>query len=214
MKIYDVSVAIHPKMQAYPGDPRFRAKSLKSLEKGDPYSLSKIMMSNHTGTHVDAPSHMIPAGLSVTELPLDVMNGRSRVVHIHHREKIDVPELKQLILMDDFRILFKTRNSLLWSNHKYFSKKYIYLTEDGARFLIDNGIKLIGFDYHSVERYGENNYPVHKILLENQIVLIEGLNLAEVDDGEYELSCLPLPLKGMDAAPARVILKQKSGKQE
>ena len=209
MKIYDVSVAMHPKMQAYPGDPRFRSKTVKSMEKGDSFALSKIMLSNHTGTHVDAPSHMIPSGLNVMDLPLEVMNGRARVLHIHHREKIDVPELQQLILPDDFRILFKTRNSLLWSNHKHFSKKYIYLTEDGARYLIDNGIKLIGFDYHSVERFGENNFPVHKILLENQIVLIEGLNLAEVDEGEFELSCLPLPLKGMDAAPARVILKQK-----
>jgi len=209
MKIYDVSVHMHPGMQIYPGDPRFRSKVMKSLEKGDAFSLSKIMMSNHTGTHVDAPSHIIAGGATVTELPLEVMNGRARVIQIGHREKIDVPELKQLVLMDDFRILFKTRNSLLWSNHKHFSKKYIYLTTDGARYLIDNGIKLIGFDYHSVERFEENGYPVHKMLLENQIVLIEGLNLAEVEPGEYDLSCLPLPLKGMDAAPARVILKQK-----
>ncbi len=209
MKIYDVSVHMHPGMQTYPGDPRFRAKLMKSLEKGDAFSLSKIMMSNHTGTHVDAPSHIIAGGPTITDLPLEVMNGRARVIHIGHREKIDVPELKQIVLMDDFRILFKTRNSLLWSNHKHFSKKYIYLTSDAARFLIDNGIKLIGFDYHSVEQFGENGYPVHKILLENRVVLIEGLNLAEVDPGEYDLSCLPLPLKGMDAAPARVILKQK-----
>lgn len=209
MKIYDVSVAIHPRMQTYPGDPRFRAKSIKSLAMGDSFSLSKIMMSNHTGTHVDAPSHIVPGGMTITDLPLDVMNGRARVIQIYHREKIDVPELKQLSRMDDFRILFKTRNSLLWSNHKHFSKKYIYLTQDGAQYLIDSGIKLIGFDYHSVERFGENDYPVHRVLLENRVVLVEGLNLAEVDDGEYELSCLPLPLKGLDAAPARVILKQK-----
>jgi arylformamidase len=209
MKIYDVSVQIHPRMQVYPGDPRFRVKEIKSLEKGDAFSLSKIMMSNHTGTHVDAPSHLFPGAGTVTDLPLEVMNGRARVIQIHHREKIDVPDLKQLVLMEDFRILFKTRNSLLWSNHKYFSKKYIYITPDAARYLIDNGIKLVGFDYHSVEQFGINDLPVHKILLKNQIVLIEGLNLAEVEPGEYELSCLPLPLKGMDAAPARVILKQK-----
>ena len=84
------------------------------------------MMSNHIGTHVDAPSHLIPGGLSVTELPLEIMNGRVRVVHILQREKIDVAELKQLTLMSDLRILFKTRNSLLWTNHKRFTKKYIY----------------------------------------------------------------------------------------
>jgi arylformamidase len=136
------------------------------------------------------------------------MNGRARVVEIHNGEKIDLPELKQLVLMDDFRILFKTRNSHLWSNHKYFSKKYVYLTPQGATYLIDNGIKLVGFDYHSIDRFGDEEYPVHKLLLENQIALVEGLNLAEVDEGEYEMSCLPLRLKGMDAAPARVILKK------
>ncbi len=208
MKFYDISVEIHPRMQAYPGDPRFRSKAMKSMEKGDPFALSKIMMSNHAGTHVDAPSHLNPGGLTVTDIPLEVMNGRARVVEIHNGEKIDLPELKQLVLMDDFRILFKTRNSHLWSTHKYFSKKYIYLTPAGARYLIDNGIKLIGFDYHSVDRFGDEEYPVHRLLLENQIALVEGLNLAEVEEGEYELSCLPLRLKDMDAAPARVVLKK------
>ena len=209
MKIYDISVDIHPRMQVYPGDPRFRSKSIHSLENGHPYALSKVMMSNHIGTHVDAPSHLIPGGNSVTDLPLEVMNGRSRVVQIRHRERIDVEELKNLVFMDDCRILFKTRNSLLWTDHKYFSKKYIYLTADAARYLIDQGIKLIGFDYHSVEKFGDQDFPVHKMLLQNQIILVEGLNLADVDEGQYEMSCLPLKLKGMDAAPARVILKTK-----
>ena len=208
MKFYDISVDIHPRMQGYPGDPKFRSKAVKSLEKGDPFGLSKIMMSNHAGTHVDAPSHLNPGGWTITDIPLEVMNGRARVVEIHNGERIDLPELKQLVLMDDFRILFKTRNSHLWTNHKYFSKKYVYLTPQGATYLIDNGIKLVGFDYHSVDRFGDEEYPVHKLLLKNQIALVEGLNLAEVEEGEYEMSCLPLRLKGMDAAPARVVLKR------
>jgi arylformamidase len=208
MKFYDVSVDIHPKMQVYPGDPRFRSKSIRSLEKGDSFELSKIMMSNHIGTHVDAPSHLISGGLTITDIPLEVMNGRVRVIHSSHREKVDVPELKQLTLMNDVRILFKTRNSGLWTDHKYFSKKYIYLTPDAARYLIDNGIKLVGFDYHSVDRLTDQDYPVHKVLLQNQVILVEGLNLSAVDDGIYDMSCLPLKLKGMDAAPARVVLKK------
>lgn len=208
MKIYDVSVDIHPRMQAFPGDPRFRSKPVRSLESGDPFGLSRIRMSNHTGTHVDAPSHMISGGKTVTDLPLEVMNGKARVVQIMNREKIDILELKQLTLINDVRILFKTRNSHLWTDHKYFSKKYIYLTPDAATYLVDEGIKLIGFDYHSVERFGDETYPVHKILLGNQVVLLEGLNLSQIDEGQYEMSCLPLKLKDMDGAPARVILKK------
>src|SRR5688572_14125169 len=98
MKIYDISVDIHARMQVYPGDPRFRSKTIRSLEKGDPYSLSKIMMSNHIGTHVDAPAHMIPGGLTVSDLPLEVLNGRVRVVQIHNREKVDLADVKQLVL--------------------------------------------------------------------------------------------------------------------
>ena len=207
-RFYDVSVDIHARMQVYPGDPRFRSKSIRSVEKGDAYSLSKIMMSNHIGTHVDAPSHLIAGGVTVTDLPLEMMNGRCRVVQIRNKEKIEIGELKQLTLLNDFRILFKTRNSQLWSNHKYFSKKYIYMTADAAQYLVDEGIKVVGFDYHSVDRYGDETFPAHRMLLTNQIVLIEGLDLSQIDEGQYELSCLPLRLKGMDAAPARVILKK------
>jgi arylformamidase len=208
MKFYDISVDLRSGMQVHPGDPRFRSKPVRSLQNGDPFGLSKIMMSNHTGTHVDAPSHFVPGGQTITDLPLELMNGRVRVVQIRHREKIDVPELQQLTFMNDIRILFKSRNSQLWTNHKYFSKKYIYVTSDAALYLIDQGIKLIGFDYHSVERFGDESYPVHKVLLQNQVLLIEGLNLSEVDQGHYEMSCLPLKLKDMDGAPARVILKK------
>lgn len=208
-KLYDVSVDIHARMQVYPGDPRFRSKAIRSIDKGDAYALSKIMMSNHIGTHVDAPSHLIPGGLTITDLPLEMMNGRCRVVQIRNREKVDVPELQQLTLLNDVRILFKTRNSHLWSNHKHFSKKYIYITPEAAQYLIDEGIKLIGFDYHSIERFGDETFPAHRLLLSNQIILIEGLDLLQVDEGHYDMSCLPLRLKGMDAAPARVVLKQK-----
>ena len=208
MKLYDISVNIHPRMQVYPGDPRFRSKILRSLQSGDPYGLSKIMMSNHTGTHVDAPSHFIPGGMTVTDIPLETLNGRVRVVQIRNREKIDVPELKQLTFMNDVRILFKTRNSQLWTDHKYFSKKYIFMTPEAAQYLVSEGIKLIGFDYHSVERFGDESFAIHKTLLENEIVLVEGLNLTEVDEGAYEMYCLPLKLKDMDGAPARVILKK------
>jgi arylformamidase len=82
------------------------------------------------------------------------------------------------------------------------------LTGEAAKYLCENGIKLVGFDYLSIDRYGDESYPAHRILLQGQVILIEGLNLADVEEGDYEMSCLPLPLKGLDAAPARVILKK------
>jgi len=207
MKIYDISVDIEADMPVYPGDPKLHLETVQSFEKGDAYELHQITMSNHVGTHVDAPRHFIPDGSSITEIPLEVLNGRVRVVEIHNPEKIDVPELQELVVVDDFRVLFKTRNSLLWGSQKEFQKDFIYLTEEGAGYLAENGIKLVGIDYLSIDRFGDDEHPVHKILLGNDIVIIEGLNLAEVEEGEYELVCLPMKLTGMDAAPARVLLK-------
>ena len=155
---------------------------------------------------MDAPAHFIQHGTTIDAVPLEFLNGRARVVEIHNAEKIDVPELKRLILVEDFRVLFKTKNSLLWNTP--FTNDYIYLTKEAARFLSENGVKLVGFDYLSVDRYGDETYPVHKTLLKNGIILVEGLNLAEVEKGEYEMSCLPLRFKGLDASPARVILKK------
>lgn len=206
MKIYDVSVPIDSSTPVFPGDPEFRSKEVRSLNAKGDYQLHEVTMGNHIGTHVDAPAHFIQHGTTIDAVPLEVLNGRARVVEIHNAEKIDVPELKRLILVEDFRVLFKTRNSLLWNAP--FTNDYIYLTKEAARFLSENGVKLVGFDYLSVDRYGDETYPVHKTLLKNGIILVEGLNLAEVEEGEYEMSCLPLRFKGLDASPARVILKK------
>jgi arylformamidase len=205
-KIYDISVDIRQGMPVFPGDPRFRLRQLHDAAASG-FNLHKIMMGNHTGTHVDAPAHFIPGGATVTDLSLELMNGNTRVVEFHGKEKIDASDLKKILVVDDFRVLFKTRNSLLWGSRKKFKKDHIYLTPDAANFLVESGIKLVGFDYLSVDRFGDESYPVHKILLQNGVILIESLNLAEVEQGDYDMSCLPLKLSGLDAAPARVILR-------
>jgi arylformamidase len=206
-KIYDISVDISIGMHTHPGDPKFRSRQIADFED-EKYRLYKISLGNHTGTHVDAPAHFVKDGATVTELPLEMLNGRVRVVQIHNKKKVDFAELSKLVLVDDFRILFKTRNSLLWGSKKTFQRKHVYLTLEASKYLVENGIKLIGFDYLSVEEFGNTEYPVHRYLLGNQVILIEGLNLSEVEEGDYEMSCLPLKLKGFDGAPARVILRR------
>ncbi len=130
------------------------------------------------------------------------------MVEIIDKEKVGLQEIQNLQLENDFRILLKTRNSWLWKNKKRFQKKYVYLTLDAAKYLAENDIKLIGFDYLSLEKFGDLNHPVHRYLLGNQVIIVEGLNLSEVDPGEYEMSCLPMKLTGLDGAPARVILRK------
>lgn len=206
-KIYDISVDIQTGMPTYPGDAKFKSLKLKSVDQ-DGYEIHRLTLGNHTGTHVDAPAHFIQDGATVTELPLDILNGRTRVVEIHDKEKVSLKELQNVKLDNDFRILIKTRNSSLWKSKKRFQKKYVYLTLDAAKYLADNDIKLIGFDYLSLEKFGDSEHPVHRYLLGNQVIILEGLNLSNIEEGDYEMFCLPLKLAGLDGAPARVILRK------
>ncbi|HSE41231.1 MAG TPA: cyclase family protein, partial [Acidobacteriota bacterium] len=141
-KIYDISVDVKPGMHTHPGDPRFRSRQIKSTEN-DGYRLFKMSLCNHAGTHVDAPAHFIKDGATIEEIPLEIMNGRVRVVEIYNKRHVDVDELSKLVRVDDFRILFKTRNSLLWKSRKTFQRKHIYLTLQASRYLVENGIKLV-----------------------------------------------------------------------
>jgi len=206
-KIYDISVDLQMGMPTYPGDAKFKSSKLKSVGQ-DGYEIHRLSLGNHTGTHVDAPAHFIQNGPTINEIPLDLLNGRARVVEIQNKEEVGLNEVQSLKLDNDFRILFKTRNSSLWKTRKRFQKNYVYLTLDAAMYLSENDIKLIGFDYLSLEKFGDSEHPVHRYLLGNQVIIVEGLNLSEVEEGEYEICCLPMKLTGLDAAPARVILRR------
>jgi arylformamidase len=206
-KIYDISVDIQMRMPTYPGDAKYKSRKLKSVET-DGYEIHRLTLGNHTGTHVDAPAHFIQNGVTITEIPLDILNGRTRVVEIQDKQKVSLEEVQNLKLQNDFRILLKTRNSSLWKTKKRFQKNYVYLTLDAAKYLTENDIKLIGFDYLSLEKFDDSQHPVHRYLLGNHVIILEGLNLSNVEEGEYEMCCLPMKLRGLDGAPARVILRR------
>jgi len=104
-------------------------------------------------------------------------------------------------------VLFKTSNSALW-NTAVFHEDYTHLSEAGARYLVDQGVKVVGVDYLSVEQFKKPGAPAHKALLSNGVIIIEGLNLTEAEPGMYEMYCLPLRVAGGDGAPARVVLKR------
>lgn len=205
MQIYDVSVPISPEMPVYPGDPKIDIHLRESIAKGGVCNVSSISLGSHTGTHIDPPYHFIETGIKVDQIPLNLLIGRTHVVEIPSA-KIDKNVLKEIDLGDCVRLIFKTRNSYLWSN-KNFVTDYVYVTPDAAEILVESGIKLVGIDYLSIEQYGSTNYQTHKTLLGNGVIIIEGLNLAEVEAGDYEMICLPLKIENADGAPARVILR-------
>ena len=206
-KLLDVSVPLTAGMPAFPGNPDFELQPVKRIATGGSSNVSRLVMSTHTGTHVDAPRHFLDDGAAVDALPLDLLLGRVRVVEISHRGGIGAEELAAAGLREDLRVLLKTPNSALW-NSGTFHDDYTHVTESGARYLVEQGVKVVGIDYLSIEQFRKPGAPAHRMLLSNGVIVIEGLNLAEADAGMYEMYCLPLAVSGGDGAPARVVLKR------
>ena len=205
MKIYDVSVPITASMPVYPGDPAVDIEQTHQIRRGDAANVTRLSLGAHTGTHVDAPAHFIDGAMTVDQIPLNLLIGRARVIEIS--SAVITPEvLEEFDFAEDARVLFKTRNSYLW-NEKSFVAEFVYLTKEAAERLVEHGIKVVGIDYLSVEKYNFTSPDAHRTLLGNGTIIIEGLNLSEVDAGDYELICLPMKIEGGDGAPARVVLR-------
>ncbi len=207
MKIYDISIPLSGDVPIYPGDPPVIIEPALRVERGDGANVSRISLSTHSGTHIDAPRHIRDQGVSVDHLSLSLLAGRALVAEVGGTKKIGRRELERLPIKGEERLLLKTENSLLWS-HPGFVEDYASLTEDGADYLVGIGIRLIGIDYLSIEPF-EGDGAIHQKLLEHGIVILEGLNLNGVVRGIYELICLPIKIQGGDGAPARAILRQR-----
>lgn len=209
MKIYDITVALSPAIPVYPGDPAFQTKEIASLTAGDICTVSHLSFGSHTGTHVDPPSHFIAGAMTLDELPLEVLIGKARVFDVGQIDVIDLAFVANADLAGASRVLFKTRNSRLWQKGVgEFDKSFVYLETDAAEALVAAGVKLVGIDYLSIEKFNFEQPTTHRALLGNNVIIVEGLNLSEVPAGDYELICLPMKIKQGDGAPARVVLRE------
>lgn len=206
MKFIDITVPLEPALATYPGNTPFTLEPIKRIADGGSSNVSSLHMSAHCGTHVDAPRHFIDGADGVDRLPLELLMGRVRVLEVGATKAIGPDDLKG-IEAEDVRVLIKTRNSRLW-NSPEFHPDYVGLAEDGATYLVNHGVKVVGVDYLSIEEFRKPGAPAHRILLGSGTIIIEGLNLRDVEPGRYELFCLPLRVVGADGAPARVILRQ------
>lgn len=206
MKIIDISVPIHPKMHVYPGDQALSVMPTAQIAQGDPYNLTAITMSSHTGTHLDSPYHFVPQGAKVDELPLDLFMGRAWVCALENLRSIGAQDLAQQGIPDGVeRLLIKTANSRLWQRQG-FQESFVYLKPDAARWIVSRGIRLVGLDYLSVEEMGTPKPETHLTLLGAGVVILEGLNLSAVEPGSYTLVCFPLRIANGDGAPCRAVL--------
>lgn len=205
----DISVPISNSLPVWPGSPKVQMRRGLDLDKGDIANDTTLEFSVHTGTHIDAPLHFVRGGQSVDQISLNTLIGK---VYIAECENEVIAITKDIleglnIPSGTCRLLIKTRNSQLWESQiSEFQKDFVALTADAAQWVVDRDIRLIGIDYLSVQRF-DDGPETHEILLKAGVVIIEGLNLASIGPGFYELICLPIKLKDIEGAPARVILK-------
>ena len=208
MPIYDITVPIRAGMPIYEGDPAVEIAAWSALRKGDSANVSFLHFGAHTGTHVDAPAHFIEGARKIDALSLDVLIGPARVVRVpDDLAEIDPKFLENFDLTAVERVLFHTRNSNFWSEG--FRKDFTHLLPEAAEKLVEIGIKLVGTDYLSIEKFHSGHHRTHLALLSKGVVIVEGLNLSAVPAGDYELICLPLKIAdgAGDGAPARVVLR-------
>jgi arylformamidase len=207
-RIIDVTVPLSADVPTFPGDPRFQMEFSHRIADGKPYNVAKVTMGVHSGTHVDAPYHFLAAGATVEALPLEILMGKVLVVQVTARECIDLADVQALDLTDEIRVLFKTRMSGQLRSPE-FQEDFVYLTPAAAAHLVQAGIKLVGIDYLSVEKFQSPDFATHHALLGAGVVVVEGLDLSEADPGEYDMVCLPLRMVGADGSPARVVLRKR-----
>jgi arylformamidase len=206
MQIIDISIKIHPDMVVYKNKEENRPviRQTRSIEAGDRARESEICLNSHTGTHIDAESHFLKDGAGISGFGLDHFIGSCKVIDLTSaKEKISDKDLENKDIQAGNIILFKTANSIRKSPD--FDFNFIYIDKTAARFLADKKIKTVGIDALGIEREQPDN-ETHKTLLSNHIAIIEGLDLANVEAGEYFLICPPLSLGNTDASPARAVL--------
>ncbi len=208
--IHDISIPLQTAMTGWPGDPGFEIRPELRISAGAECNLSSVRMSAHTGTHVDAPWHFVDDGSTVEALDLATLIGPAVVADLGSAS-VATPEVLAAagIPSGTDRLLLRTKNSEAWHDARAeFIRDYVALDAAAAGWVVDQGFRLIGVDYLSVQRF-DDPPDTHRILLESGVIIVEGLDLSGIAAGRYELACLPLKIVGCDGAPARAILIER-----
>ena len=203
MKIHDISLTISEKMIVYPNNLPVRIRQVSIYPK-DSTTKSEITFGSHTGTHVDARSHVFENEVGADKVPLDSLYGKCKVLDLTKcKVKISDRDLKKQDIQKGDIILLKTYNSV--RGYEKFYDDYVYIDDSAANYLVKKKVKTVGIDHLSVKQLGNRESKTHPILIGNMTVF-EGLDLSKVKPGTYTFVGLPLKIKDCDGAPARAIL--------
>jgi arylformamidase len=208
VKIFDISLSLSPQTIHWVTGTPLELIERKRMSRGDTNNSSSIHTSVHAGTHVDAPFHFVADGVTIESLPLDLFIGPARVCDLETGSHITAANIGKLGIKGEDRVLFKTRNSKLLHQGNY-DPSFAAFSVDGAKALVDLGVRLVGLDYLSAA-HADEQVPVHRAFLDHGVVLLEGVDLSQVPPGRYELICPPIKLAGSDGAPCRAVLRELS----
>ena len=209
MKIHDISMDIEPGMLYWRDGKPPEHISVERMADGAPSEVTRWLMGSHTGTHIDAPRHFVADGLTVEKLPLETFVGPTRVVDVSAQgdAPITAETVARANLNGATRVLFRTTNSEKRMGKREFSQYWVGIAPDAAQALVDAGVKLAGIDYVTIEsEETTKEWPTHHILCGAGVIILEGCKLNDIADGEYFMCCLPMRLKGSEAAATRTIL--------
>ena len=203
--IVDLTLALTETTPPFPGDPPLQITRIADYSKGDDYRLSQIALSAHLGTHLDAPAHFIENGKSIDELPLEALVGPAQILECLTASAVVPAHLENRIVKNCRRLLLKTTASPSVS-----SRPTAWLAPEAASLLVESGIELVGIDSPSIDNMASAEAPCHKILLGNDVFIVENLLLSSVSVTSGELICLPLRITGIEGSPVRAILRYES----
>lgn len=206
MRIYDISLSLSPECIRWVTSQPMELIERKRMSRGDSNNSSSIHASAHAGTHVDAPFHFVPDGITIEALPLDIFIGPARVCAVEPGTHITAADVAQAEIQGETRVLFKTRNSSLLQKGVYDSS-FAAFSVDGAKALVNLGVRLVGLDYMSAA-HADEQVSVHRAFLDHGVILLEGIDLSAVPPGRYELICPPVKLARADGAPCRALLRE------
>lgn len=207
MKIIDISWPLNSNTTEYKDKKYLKIEKLSDFPKQQVRE-TLITMHSHTGTHIDAPAHFFENGKTIDKLNLEKFVGNCQVLDFSDvEEKITDKELEKKNIKENQIILLKTKNSTLPYVGKFFPE-FVYLNKTGAEYLVSKKAKTVGIDYLGIER-DNPNHDVHKILLQNEIPIIEGLRLKEAHEKDYFIFCAPIAFENLDGCIARAVLTEK-----
>ncbi len=208
-ELIDISVPLHAGLPVWPGSSGVRISREMNIAGGDIANVSRMDIDVHAGTHIDAPLHFLDGADTTDDIDLHKFIGPCYVADFRGLQRITAADLERAGIPEGTqRLLLKTDNSDFWKDFAQpFRSDFCALTLDGAHWVVDRGMVLVGIDCHSIQMYNDP-YDTHVVLLERKVVIMESLNLRDADPGAYELLCLPLRVRGLEGVPVRAVLRR------